>query len=403
MKPDVKKLDLSLDTELWAAVGVDWTIPLWVRWGIEKKSKAIYGVITPASGLYSQQELTLNALFEDHDIQGLTSSWIVPQEKIQELLRKAPGANPRAYYDAPGSMPFMAIGHNGDRRSRERRTAELTAPKPDRDHDTDFVKFVSRQYAIPANTIRAVLDAIGTEGPKWMIEFRRPIELGFCTLIAAPFRKNWLAIIAHKFKEYPMLDILKRSNRREVLREMTMPESMCSPQNLALRIKNHGDNYALDYTLEAIPTKRFEAFVALTGQQRYSAKTTVADFEKTVESLYELLLKALETYLHKINLPFGKVHQSSFHGDVRLLPTRGNRISLPGVGLSKLPVYIIPPSSGFSVQAESRVENVVLPKTKIVSKMLDSRPEDGHVRVSEEPRAVDRSDNGETQTDRVPL
>lgn len=400
-KPDPKKLDLSLDTQLWAAVGSDWTLPLWVRWGTEKKSKAIYGVITPACGLYSQQELTLNALFEDHDIQGLTSSWIVPQEKIHGLLKKAPGVKPRAYYEAPDSMPFFS-GEFSERHRKGYPRKINTVPQ-NHEHRGDFASYLSKQYAIPVSTVRAVLDAIGTEAPRWMIEFRKPINLGFCTLFAAPFRSNWKQIVAHKFKAYPMLDILKRSNRREVLRELSMPETLCSPQNIALKAGVGGDNHTLTYTIEAVPSERFELCAGLVGHHRQIKRTVIKDFEETVESLYELLLRALQTYLHKINLPFAKVHQSGLLGQPRLQPSRGDTPTTSGVGLGKLPVYIIPPASGFSVQAESRVENVVLPKVKVVSKVSPVLQATEDLRVSSVERDVEESGNGETGTAGVPL
>lgn len=389
VKPDVKKLDLSLDTQLWCAVGSDWTLPLWVRWGAEQKTKKIYGVITPASGLYAQQELTLNALFENHDIQGLTSSWIVPQEKIHELLKKAPGVKPFAYYEAPASMPFIT----GEFTERHRSQRKVEPQK--QEERGDFASYLSKQYAIPISAVKAVLDAIGTEAPRWMIEFRKPINLGFCTLFAAPFRGNWKQIVAHKFKEYPLLNILKRSNRREVLRELSMPETLCSPQNIALKAGVGGDNHTLTYTIEAVPSERFELCAGLVGQDRQMKRTVIKDFESTVESLYELLLKALQTYLHKINLPFAKVHQSGLLGQPRLLPSRGDIPTTSGVGLGKLPVYIIPPASGFSVQAESRVENVVLPKVKIVLPVQPLPEEPADLRRCEGDGNMDESKNGE--------
>lgn len=403
VKPDHKKLDLSLDTELWAAVGSSWTLPLWVRWGIEKKSKAIYGVISPACGLYAQQELTLNALFEDHDIQGLTSSWIVPQEKIHELLKKAPGVKPFAYYQAPESMPYFEGArpkhnpHGGVRRANE---PISTAPMGKMDNPGAFASHLSRQYAIPVSTVKAVMDAMATEGATWLIEFHRPLHLGFCTLIAAPFRKNWVQIVAHKFREYPMLKILKQPNRREILREITMPESLCSPQNIGIKSNHHDNPAGLDYTIEAIPTELFERSAAAIERARHAAGTTVENFENTVESLYEPLLKVLQTYLEKTRLPFGKVHQSSSRSKPCLLPSRGDVPTVCGVGLAKLPVYIIPPASGFSVQAESRTENVVLPKVKIVLPM-PTVLDDGNLRQSAIDRNVDPSENGEGEPVRV--
>lgn len=400
MKLAIAQLDLGLDFELFVVVGANWTIPVYVRWANDRKTKEIYGVISPAVGLYHTQELILNALFEDHDIQGLTSEWIVPRDFVVERLQKATGSNPRVYYQDDPSRPYIAAGSPFDKHKKRQDSIAIAPPKPDRDHGTDFVKFVSQQYAIPASVVKAVTVAIAEAGPKWMIEFRRPIDFGFCKLFAAPLRVNWKQIVAHKFREYPMLNYLKRPNWRELMRDLAMPEALCSPQNMGLKTSG---SVAIDYSIEVIPSKRFEATVTTIGQRRHEAGTTIKDFESTIESMYELLCKALETYLRKIRQPFAKVHQGSFHGQPRLLPTRGDAGEVPGVGLGKLPVYIIPPASGFSVQAESRVENVVLPKVKIVSKMLDSRPEDGHVRKCEESGTVDRSSDGEAEADRVPL
>ena len=67
-----------------------------------------------------------------------------------------------------------------------------------------FVKFLSLRQKIPVDLIKTVLTAVEQEAPVWMVQERKSLELGFCRLIAAPFRSNWKEIVAMKARGFKL-------------------------------------------------------------------------------------------------------------------------------------------------------------------------------------------------------
>jgi len=211
--------------------------------------------------------------------------------------------------------------------------------------------------------VRVVLRAVSAEATQWMVEQRRPLNLGFVTLLAVPFRANWKEIVAAKLKHFKLAGMFNLPGRekRLALEEAGLPQALCSPDNIGLTKTFHR---RMHYTIEATPSNRFEKDVNIIEMKRKACGhiSYVASFEKSVEMLYGSILDALESYIRKINSPFAKVSESSTTGGLRFLPTSGNKAKVRGVPIRKLPVHIVPLNSNFSVFGEKGPSSPVYAK-----------------------------------------
>lgn len=376
------------DTELWYASGDDWALPVHVQWRHDKKNDKHYGMIIPAVGLYYSQGLMMNSLMGMHDIMGRKDRWLIPRPVVDALLHKAPGITAIAYYKWPDpEMPAIPIPSvlKVDKASGEKFT-ELATDAMENPGQEPFIKFISSKTGINSSIVRVVMRAICDDAPQWMLEHRREVDLGFCKLIAAPFRPNWKEIVAFKFKRWKLLEMFSSPGdlKYQMLEDAGVPSALCSLHNIA--IKKDSGRHQVSYSLEAIPNRRFEKAVAEVERKRIACGSTsyVVSFEKTVESLYRHLLDALEGYLKKTNLPFARLCEDSSSGNLRLLSSGGEQAKVRGVGIRQLPVHIIPPGSPFSVKAERSDRVLVqaqappLPKMPtILPRLEDVRGRDG--------------------------
>lgn len=373
------------DSELWYALGQagNWSLPVLVHWRHDRVNDKHYGLVVPAVGLYYSQALTLKGLLQVHDIQGNSDSWLIPRMMVESLLHKAPGITVLAYYKWPDEdMPAIPLSRVVKTTADGGSVTTFHGPSC----NDPFVKYISEKSSISTSIVRAVIAAITENGSAWMLEKRRPIELGFCRLIAAPFRCNWKEIVSYKLKKFNLLSIFKMSQRQRTqeLENIGMPGTMCSPDNVALK---RGSN-RIEYTIEAIPTAKFENEVARVETYRMAAGriSYIEHFERTVRHLYANLLESLKVYMRKKTAPFATVHEG--RDDLRpcFMPTTMRPSQMRNLGLGDTPVYIVSPASDFSVFREKGGAVVVQKEIASVPKVPALLQAPNDMRQSDEQR-----------------
>lgn len=379
------------DRELFFAQGQggSWSLPLYVDWKHDKTNDKHYALVMPAVGLYISQALALVAMLQVYDIQGRRDRWIVPRKIAESLLQKAPGITPLRYYKWPeeNCPPLPAFKET---------TLLSDVPKLEtgRVGNEAFVSHIASVWNIQSSVVKVVLKAISEEAPKWMLQNRQALELGFCSLIAVPFRPNWKEIVAFKFRKWKLMSIFNgpQKDQRQLLEDAGMPAAMCSLHNISL---DHGKGY-VNYTLEAIPTKKFDKAVRLVEGRRMACGRTsyVAQYERTVEKIYHHLLNALETYMRQTSTPFARLSESCNESVLRFLPATGKSSKVRGVDVRHLPVSIIPPDSPFSVSAESGDPNLVCSTPPPMQDMPALSQGTDDVREREEQGNVDEPADG---------
>jgi len=392
-----KKLDVTLhpvgDKELWYAQAPDssWRFPLFVEWKHDRENDIHYGLVYPALAPYNSQLQVLMALLSHHDALDSKEMWLLSRRLVETLLLKAPGLTPQYYYHWPdGDFPPMPPGFKALKFTRtikeDQRSVQPT--------DQPFAVFVSKKSGLPSSVVNVVLKSIGTYGSEWLLESRRPIELGFCRIVALPFRANWKEIVTAKFRKAKLGKLFASTNDNQEamydqLSKIGMESGMTSSHNIALR------NGRIQYTLEAIPTKKFkdENQSIELKRIRHGHKTYIAHHESAVETLYGLAISSLANYVKQVAYPFAKVRKCGGGGIARLVSAGGKQVKMRGVPLSDLPVHIIPPSSGFSILEEEGDFGFVPPSLTKVSKMPAVLPTPENMRSRQEWRDMDQLDN----------
>ncbi len=352
---DTKTLHQYGDRELWSARGEEWSLPIYVDWYLDEVSGIHYGVVNPACALYPSQYLVMQSLLGIHDIGGSRERWTLPRKTIESILLKCPGVTPRYYYkwDDPHCFPVAPP-------QPVKITDSPVAPTDAiGSHAQSFLSYLSQARGIPTSMLRVVWAAISEEAPKWLVEHRGQLDLGFCQIAAIPLRINWKAIVAFKCKKWKLLSIFNSSETVERLGDLGLPGVLCSPQTVA--ITRHGEKrWRMDYNLEIVPTKAFRAAVVNGEGKRIIGghRSYVAAFEATIETHYQFLINALRNYVKKAALPFARLHEGGKSGVIRFVPTSGNTDKVRGVALRHLPIDIVEAPSGFSVLAEGKPDSV---------------------------------------------
>lgn len=344
-------------------------LPLLVHWHVDAASDIHYAHIVPAMSMYYSQGLTLIALLQPHDIQGRKDQWVIPRRMAEALLRKAPGLTKERYYLWPNCPPIT--------KTIQTLRLELKEKTPHSLAHEPFVQYLARERKLPSSLINVVLAAIAEEAPVWMIKQRKPLDLGFCRLLAVPFRANWKEVVRLKAREggikLQAMMSLPKAERDKALKESGLPELLASPHNIGLRRgwRDNGQSVRLDYTLEVIAADKFETKANAVEAERQSHGSTeyVATYEDSVEALYNYLVQALVAFVRKVASPFAEVCEGGRAGSLRFLPVSGRKIRVRDKTLRNYPIHIVPPDSRFTVFSQEHDPLLVRPKIATVPKV----------------------------------
>ena len=329
------------DRELWYAHGENWALPVFVMFHEDKANERHWALIEPCFGLYTSQHLALTKLFEAHDVFGKNTRWLILKATCEAILTKAPGITPERYYKWPecNSRPLPPL-----------KQIHYTPEKPEvREPDQDqraFMNYVAESSKIPSSVIHIVFDAIAAAAPKWMLEERKAVDLGFCRIITAPFRANWKEIVTFKLGGKNLLSMFSGYRNGELVEELKkagLPEVMTSPHNIGLKDRR------VDYVMEVIPTGKYEKAIKECRQKK---PAHAGHYEQMVESLYAELVESLRYYIKKVSTPFARVSYRFGASVLSLLPARRSTFQSVRLPLAALPQRIIPTAPNFSVFAE---------------------------------------------------
>lgn len=390
------------DRELWYASAVDgsWVLPLFIDWKWYKEEDRHYAMVLPAVGLYYNQHATLKMLFGTHNIiEGRDDQWLITRKMCEAILHKAPGITPLCYYkwNEPNhpALPITA-------------PEKVSVKEPDvrsNQGSSDYEAFVAhlcRVNGLPNSIVRIVLRALGDAAPEWMLEHRKPLDLGFCKLLAVPFRPNWKEIVGFKVRKSKLLGLFNKSSkeRYQALEEADLPAVLCSVHNIGMvgnYSKKHGRR-RLEYTIEAVPNEKFEKAANNVEHKRQACGSIsyVGSYERTVENLYYHLLDALENYLRKIGAPFARISECSLSGFLKFVPTNAQKVRIRGVAVNNLPVNIIEARSAFSAVHGEDNQTLLREADVKVQKVPNLLQEKNDVRRCDEHGELDQPGNGST-------
>ena len=332
------------DVELWYADADDctWRLPVHVEWKQDPGSDDVYGLVLPGVCFYQAQLMAITAKLARYSLEDREDRWLIPRAHIESLLHKAPGIHAEFYYDWPDKDHPPIPSHHG---------VSIRMRRTDNPRAISFTEYVAHEFGIPADVVGVVISAIADCGPRWLVKYRRSIDLGFVKLAAFPFRSNWKQIVLFKGRSKGLFKALTASKRLRLSRltGLRLPAWLCSPQNIGL-IGGDLPLARVDYCIEAISNSKFEKAVDEVERERMARGNYIDQYTKGVEHLYETIVDCLANYARKAEAAWAAVRPSGFDGSLAFEPTRDQRID--GVSAEDIPVDLIPTGGDFSVFAE---------------------------------------------------
>jgi hypothetical protein len=340
------------DVELWLAQAEDrsWRLPLHVEWKMDDATQALYAMVLPGVCFYETQLAVMRDLLSGFSISENQDRWLVPRDILPTLLSKAPGIHAAFYYHWPGGMhpPIPSPLHS----------VSLTDQRQPIERFDEFAQYVHRERGIPKDVVNVVLAALSQLGPRWMLRKRKPLDLGFVKLVALPFRSNWKEIVCFKLKTEPLQLILGKlkTARNRMLHVIGFPKIVASTHNIGLRMQTNSSRMnRLNYTIEALTTKRFEDACQEEELERMKPGETsyVGHYEWTVQEHYETIQEIIQQYLRKSSVPWAAVRLDRNTGLLSFHPRQRNHGKLGhGADVANIPVHVVAPDPNFSVFAD---------------------------------------------------
>lgn len=142
--------------------------------------------VAPAVPVDGPQMAAINSRLSEVAMHAKDGHWVMRPAFVSQLLTKAPGITPEYYlrwHQAPGAQP-------------------ATEPEPavELSEDVAFVRAVCIRSGL--SDMRAATlyyAAFCQTALDWLLDDRKPLNLGFCRIHALPYRHNWREILAAKF------------------------------------------------------------------------------------------------------------------------------------------------------------------------------------------------------------
>lgn len=186
-------LDSFDDVQLWVVKEQGWEIPvLATPCKITETGDAVWQVL-PAIAMPAKPTTKLAAILGNLTIIIASSYYLLADDDLKKIARKAEGITPERYYRTPETEKSKLPGGNA-------MSGIEVAESVMSDEANRFANFLANRTAlVRAGVVRSVLKMIAIYGSEWMIERGEPIDLGFAKVNAYPFRRHWKEIFAGKF------------------------------------------------------------------------------------------------------------------------------------------------------------------------------------------------------------
>jgi hypothetical protein len=212
--------------------------------------------------------------------------------------------------------------------------------------DAAFIHYVCNRSSIAdVNQMKLLYATICHNAVRWLLEENKPLNLGFATINAFPYRANWKAILhARHPNSLRILDTENESVRRQIMASHNMDTSFKSEDLIAL---NKGGTF--QWTLDITPSDEFFK-TAEAGEQESLAEAKpkqsyIWRLSSIIAKKYEQALLSFHSFVRKASAPLARVDDSAGANNARLVP----RISRGRVRASSAP----PPVTKYQTDAHA--------------------------------------------------
>jgi hypothetical protein len=302
--PETQEISLKStgDKELWVVRGDTWELPIFAAPIQDSSGGKFYLTEHAMKNMGSWFDL-LEAKILPLTID-CNGQWILPETVLNSIAFKAPGITPSYYVKVEGLQIFkpdptlIRYDHIADEEG---------------DNFQGFADFVARESQLhTSGDIKMFLAELRDCAVKWLLDKRRPLDLGFAKILAVPFRSNW--------KQYwdfwypPAIFKQPLAEREQYLKQYSVDQKMHDPVLLEM----HGDGglRAIGWNLEIVPSTEWKKRVEFRESRAIKAEGVgyLERIKSITEKLREHIVFVYTDWVKRKSLPTGEISPGSVVG-----------------------------------------------------------------------------------------
>jgi len=309
------KIEATSDTELWLVRSCDgWQLPIFVN---ACKADGVEGkvLIQPATSINSAKLTALAGVLGKNTHRGPTACWLIDADRLPSLAARAQGITPE-YYERwpdqpnPDNLRMQVTEEHSD--------PALAEPRIDRDAEVFLREMVQRTAITDLPTARLVWLAICQEMARWLLERKRPIDLGFVRLQALPYRANWKQILMARLPKAFSLFRKPKEKRDAALAMTEFPAWLRSSRMMAFDPKHNIPTWTIDATV----TKAWKQYVIdyeREGRAKYDFQRAQA-WARQINKFEPDIVEIFKSFLEEVAIPCGSVEEGESFGSQIIRP-----------------------------------------------------------------------------------
>lgn len=382
----MKLVKLDEDTELWIVSGDGWTLPVYLNHATLNGMDV--AILRQADHSQAKFWDVLNSKLEPYCFNDRNGKWVVPKSAIHSIATKAPGITPSRY---------VSFTDKVDQTSKEEHVNEKECRSfKDITKDMDgFLQYIANKAPgeISVSQLRAAWALICGSIHEWLVYERKPVNFGWISLFAVPYRANWKQILLRKFEGLSRVYKMTKVERDELLSNSGLWREL----NNTDLVEFDEATGTFGWTIEAVKNPPIEEKIKTRESkfvQKYGKTTYCHRWLSIVQSMEKTIYEILSHFVLKTTVPCAMPSSRDNSSSLALVACipRGRVRPVSG-DLSQAAAVYAPAPEADRLQGEPKpleIEAPVVHEVPVLrlpsANMRDAWGDDGH---SADPPAIE--------------
>jgi len=276
------------DKELWVLSKENWSVPLYIMPVKEPKTQETWFAVRLATHVKAKVHLMAWRILET--IASFKSTYCCVYKTMEQLgpmIEKAPGVTPEYYYKYRDIEPEPDTTFTAD--------SDIMIEVPQMINEEFLKDVIRRTHLCNLPSLKVIWTAIVQTAMQWLISDNRPVNLGFCTLFAVPYRANWKGILLGSFPKIWSVFSKSEADIEEAVIKSGLADAVFWKELLEIRKPHHTCGWKLECMhnrLWDVSVNKIEA--TRIGQSKASYAKFIA---KSIKRNIKLILAAFRGYV----------------------------------------------------------------------------------------------------------
>lgn len=239
--------------------------------------------------------------------------WLVRPTLLTEIAFKCRGVSPKYYLKWPGEF-------EGGKQLEVKEAKPYDAPECS---DEDFVRYAALRAGLKdISEFRRTFLIMVYNAVRWLVDERKPLRLGFCTLHVLPYRANWKGILHARWPNIASVFEKPVEQQDGVLDALGVKPALFSADLIEML-----DGGEFGWTLEVTPSEALEKELMKTetemvGKHKRIGVTYVWRWAQMVREKVPEILYVFQKWIKKAARPVASVDDTLPQDQWVLLPKR---------------------------------------------------------------------------------